>query len=68
MDSLNITTSIALRYPISNWDLIWNNISQFHNPKERLIYLNTFIKSYQQETTLTCLKFSKIFPIVQIVG
>ena len=36
MDSLNVTTTIALRYPTSNWDLIWNNIIQFHNPKERL--------------------------------
>ena len=37
IDSLNITTTIAFKYPISNWDLIWNNISQFRNPKERLI-------------------------------
>ena len=38
IDSLNITTTIAFKYPISNWDLIWNNISQFRNPKERLIF------------------------------
>ena len=37
IDSLNITTTIAFKYPISNWDLIWNTISQFRNPKERLI-------------------------------
>ena len=73
--SLNITTTIAFKYPISNWDLIWNNISQFRIPKERLILFKFMhkilptgdyyhkIKNFQKYSSLCRLlvrpKFSK---------
>ena len=47
IDNLNTTTTIAFKYPTSNWELIWNNIAQFHKPKERLILFKYIHKILQ---------------------
>ena len=62
MDSLNVTTTIAFRYPTSYWDLIWNNIIQFHNPKERLTLFKFMHKILPTGDYLNRLKIFKNIP------
>ena len=62
MDRLNITTTIAFRYPTSNWDLIWNDIIQFHNPKERLTLFKYIHKILPTGDYFNMLKIFKNIP------
>ena len=36
VDSINNTTTISHKYPTSDWDLIWRNLSQYTNYKDKM--------------------------------
>ena len=58
VDSINNTTTISLKYPTSDWDLIWRNISQYTNYKDKITifkYIHKILPTGEYLKKINCI-------------
>ena len=58
VDSINNTTTISLKYPRSDWDLIWRNLSQYTNYKDKITifkYIHKILPTGEYLKKINCI-------------